>query len=67
MKDFGLVVKDILAEKGAKDASSSQATDWRGKTLGLRLLGRRFLGRISNSTSSIPQLVNVQTGDSRFC
>ena len=48
MKDFGLVVKDILAEKGAKDASSSQATDWRGKTLGLRLLGRRFLGRISN-------------------
>ena len=48
MKDFALVVKDILVEKGGKGASSSRATDWRRKKLAFRLLGRRFLGRISN-------------------
>jgi hypothetical protein len=48
MKDFALVGKDILVEKKGKNASSSRATDWRRKTLAFRLLGRRFLGRISN-------------------
>ena len=55
VKDFALVAKGILIEKGRNDASSSGATVWRRKTLAFRRLGHWFLGsaRVANFLKGI--------------